>query len=218
MTVVPANVNFLASAAASAAKARQVRPVIPTRDPLDVATALKCMTVFQTKTLDEDLEELDNEANAAPLVAAARILQSTAQHRRNEEDAVEDGEVDELLLNAALAFAMQGNFPSASAVLSEVRQPFLAASPTYRMVALVCDPRRAVSESLRRYTQPVRVFLEPWKGALTLSVRSERLAAFNVAMKQLLQTAMEGSTAERALALSARMAAHQARRLAVVNL
>jgi helicase len=218
MTVVPANVDFLASAAASAAKARQVRPVAPTPDPLDVATALKCMTVFQAKTLDEDLERLDDEANAAPLVAAARILHSTAQHRRSEGDAVEDGEVDELLLNAALAFAMHGNFPSASAVLSEIRQQFLSASPTYHMVALVCDPRRAVAESLRRYTQPVRAFLEPWKDALTLSAKSERLAAFKVALKQLLQTAMGGSIAERALALGARMAAHQARRLAVINL
>lgn len=218
MTVVPANVDFLASAAASAAKARQVRPVAPTRDPLDMATALKCMTVFQTMTSDEALEALDDEANAAPLVAAARILQSTAQHRRGQEDAAEDGEVDELLLNSALAFAMHGNFPSASAVLSEIRRPFLSANPTFHMVALVCDPRRAVSTGLRRYTQPVRAFLEPWKAALTLSAKGERLAAFNVALKHLLHTAMEGSIAERALALSARMAAHQARRLAVVNL
>lgn len=218
MMTVPANVDFLSSAAASAAKARQVLPVVETRDPLDVSTALKCMTVFQTRTSDQDLANLDEEQAAAPLVAAARILQSTAQHRRADEDAVETGEVDELLLNAALAFAMHGNFPSASAALSEVRRSFLAGNRTYRMVAFVCDPRRALGANVSRYAASVRVFLELWREALTHDDRQRRATAFNLAVKHLLAVAMAGGIAERSLALSARMAAHQVRRLAVANL
>ena len=70
MREIPESVDYLRSAASSAAKARKLEPALPTADPLDVATALKCMNVFQTRVDVDSLELLDDERHAAPLVAA----------------------------------------------------------------------------------------------------------------------------------------------------
>lgn len=64
MTNLPVSVKFLDSAASSAAKARGVEPIWSTADPLDVATALKCINAFQIRVNVETLEELDDESNA----------------------------------------------------------------------------------------------------------------------------------------------------------
>src|SRR5450830_436227 len=134
MSELPVSVRFLDNAASSAAKARGVKPTSRTEDPLDVATALKCISAFQVRVNVEALEALDDETKAQPLVAAARILQSTAQHLRNGGDSSISTDLDELSFHAALAFAMHGNFPSARAALSDVSLGFLRESLVFRMV------------------------------------------------------------------------------------
>ncbi|MBN0616888.1 hypothetical protein JTM18_33865, partial [Pseudomonas aeruginosa] len=62
MNGLPDSVRFLESAASSAAKARGVEPVLPTADPFDVATALKCISAFQVRVGVEVLEALDDES------------------------------------------------------------------------------------------------------------------------------------------------------------
>lgn len=72
MSLVPVNVNFLASAASSAAKARGVLPSKVTTDGLDVAVAMKCISSYQLEGTPLGMNLLDDETNAAPLIAAAR--------------------------------------------------------------------------------------------------------------------------------------------------
>ncbi|MEF8709125.1 MAG: DEAD/DEAH box helicase [Candidatus Accumulibacter propinquus] len=216
MREIPESVDYLRSAASSAAKARKLEPALPTADPLDVATALKCMNAFQTRVDIDSLELLDDERHAAPLVAAARILLSTAQYLKTSEIPPEELDLDELAFHAALAFAMHGNFPSAHAALAEVSQGFLESSETFRMVAAICDPIGIVAR-----TQNDGVFEEfrsDWRKALRNRSQKIRAEAFARALVTFTATARNGSMTEGALVLGGRMAAHQAQRLATANL
>lgn len=216
MSTLPFSVDFRGSAASSAAKARGVTPVMVTSDPLDVATALKCMNAYQIRVDVKSLELLDDEENAAPLVAAARILQSTSQHLRRSLEPPAAEEVDELSFQAALAFAMHGNFPSARAALSDVSEEYLASSGVFRMVAVICDP---CSELARTQTQDeFETFRRPWKRSLRHPRKESRAESFQLALDAFAKASMAGTMQEGALLLGGRMAAHQARRLAVANL
>lgn len=189
----------------------------PTADPLDVATALKCISAFQVRVNVEALEALDDEGKAQPLVAAARILQSTAQHLRRETNQPHRADLDELSFHAALAFAMHGNFPSARAALSDVSPDFLKESLVFRMVAAICDPCHA-SARFRSNDEEFEPFRLQWYRALRRPQRDERAEAFNGALRFFAKAALAGTMAEGALLLGGRMAAHQARRLATANL
>lgn len=218
MSFVPEGVDFISSAASSAAKQRGVIPTAKTRNTLDVANALKCMTVYQTLKENSELADLDEEKNAAPLIAAARILLSTAQYRSLQPEALASGEVDRLRLNAALAFAMYGNFPSASAALAEVSEVFRATSATIQMVAFVCDPRESLRVDEAKFEPQALGFLVLWKEALTADQLATRIKFGAAARECLIDTALRGSVEDAALAMSARMAARQAERLATANL
>lgn len=217
MSNLPVSVRFLDSAASSAAKARGVEPVLPTADPLDVATALKCISAFQVRVNVEALEALDDESNAQPLVAAARILQSTAQHLRRGKPPSNNADIDDLALHAALAFAMHGNFPSARAALSDVSPDFIEESLMFRMVVAICNPN---DKSVRSRSNSIEFepFRRHWNRALRHTNSQVRTEAFKHTLKLFTETAMAGSMAEGALLLGGRMAAHQARRLATANL
>ena len=216
MREFPESVYFLKSAASTAAKARGLEPATPTADPLDVATALKCMNVFQARVDVDSLERLDDEQHAAPLVATARILLSTAQHLRTSEIPPAELDLDELAFHAALAFAMHGNFPSARAALSEVSEGFFESNETFRMVATICDP-----SGIFVRTQGDGVFEEfrsDWRKAFRNRSQNVRAEAFARALKTFTATARKGLMMEGALVLGGRMAAHQAQRLATANL
>lgn len=217
MRDLPASVRFLDSAASSAAKARGVEPVWPTADPLDVATALKCINTFQVHVNVDALEALDDENKASPLVAAARILQSTAQHLRRERNMPNNADLDDLSFHAALAFAMHGNFPSARAVLSDVSSDYIEKSLVHRMVAAICVPCDKLVRS-RSEDSEFEEFRLCWYRALRNPVRRKRTAAFEFALRLFTEAAMAGTMAEGALLLGGRMAAHQASRLATANL
>jgi len=218
MNAVPLNVDFRTSAAASAAKARFAPPAFWTRDSLDVATALKCMTVYQTMVSDADLETFDDEDVAAPLVAAARTLQSTAQHLRRSGNPEVAGDADELHFFAAIAFAMHGNFPSAAAALSEVSSAYISQSPTFLMAAAVCEPSRSRASITGGLGSPYEPFREAWFLSFTQRSPAVRGEQFLLAVQGLMRTAMNGSPLDIALALNVRVAAHQAKRLAVASL
>ncbi|MBA5637396.1 DEAD/DEAH box helicase [Duganella sp. LX20W] len=217
MSNLPVSVKFLDSAASSAAKARGVEPIWPTEDPLDVATALKCINAFQVRVNIEALEALDDESSAQPLVAAARILQSTAQHLRSGDVPSDSADLDELSFHAALAFAMHGNFPSARAALSDVSHDFIGESLVFRMVAAICNPcdRSVRFSSDDGKFEPFRL---QWYRALRSRRGQLRDEAFDSALKLFNKAAMAGTMAEGALLLGGRMAAYQAKRLATANL
>lgn len=191
--------------------------MLPTADPLDVATALKCISAFQVRVHVEALEALDDESNARPLVAAARILQSTAQYLRRATEPPNIADLDDLSFHAALAFAMHGNFPSARAALSDVSSGFIKESLVYRMVAAICVP----SDTLVLFPSDDSVFerfRRCWNLALRRASYQGRTKAFDRALELFTDAAMAGTMAEGALLLGGRMAAHQARRLATANL
>lgn len=216
MTVNLQDVDFLASAASAAAKARGALPTRPTDDPLDVATALKCISEFQDLEGEKELAQLDDESCAAPLVAAARILQSTAQQLERSSRPTPRVDLDELYFHASLAFAMQGNFPSAKAAMSQVSSSFIKVSPTRRMVACVCDPGSALLATPGE--QSFESFRTAWSQALRAPDRQERQASYDAARQTLVQTALRASMAEGALAMSAEVAAAQAMRLSTIRL
>ena len=161
MTTLPSSVDFLRSAASAAAKARCVVPILATQDPVDVATALKCMNAYQLRVSVKSLEVLDSEENAAPLVAAARILQSTSQHLRRSEPSPDTEVVDELSFQAALAFAMHGNFPGAKAALADISEDYLSSNDTVRMVARPFATRAARKTFHETLTCSPSTFLGP---------------------------------------------------------
>ncbi|MGX5885570.1 DEAD/DEAH box helicase [Burkholderia gladioli] len=175
------------------------------------------MNSYQLRVSVESLEVLDSEENAAPLVAAARILQSTSQHLRRSELPPETEEVDELSFQAALAYAMHGNFPSARAALAHVSADYRSSNETIRMVAAICDPFGA--EAFLGNIDPYATnFSRPWYDALTGAKREYREQSFARAMRYFSRIVRERPMSEGALYLGARMAAHQAMRLATANL
>jgi helicase len=217
MIELPSSVDFLRSAASATAKARGVVPILATRDPVDVATALKCMNAYQLRVDFKSLEVLDSEENAAPLVAAARILQSTSQHLRRSETPPETEEIDELSFQAAIAFAMHGNFPSARAALADVSAEYLSSNDTIRMVAAICDPG-GLRAPPRNDDPYVVNFSWPWYNALRSQDKGQRRESFDCAMKFFSRIVRDRPMSEGALYLGGRMAAHQAMRLATANL
>lgn len=215
MTSLPRVVDFRKSEAAAVAKARAVAPVQATEDPLDVNTALKCMSAFQFLHEPEELAQLDDEKTAAPLVASARILLSTAQHLR--KTGIQTAEnLDHLAFHAAIAYAMHGNFPSAKAALSEVSTSFIEAAVTFKMLAFICDPSGPMAQSPTG--GELELFRQTWYRALREEKRELREHFLRSAIDRFVRTAVGGTTVEMALTSMGRMAALQAARLATANL
>ncbi|RTL34294.1 MAG: hypothetical protein EKK49_08920, partial [Rhodocyclaceae bacterium] len=174
------------------------------------------MNVFQTRVDTDSLALLDDEKYAAPLVAAARILLSTAQHLRASDSPPDKSDLDELAFHAALAFAMHGNFPSARAAMSEVSDGYFQSSDTFRMVAAICDPG---GKFVHIPSDGVfEAFRLAWRKVFRNPSQAVREQTFLRAMETFTATARSGSMTEGALVLGGRMAAHQAKRLATANL
>ena len=94
-----------------------------------VATAQAVMGIYQDLSTT-NIEQLYDEPNVLPLIAASRILDAASQSPAG----LPDDDRQHLAFVAAVAFAMYGNFPSATAVIRRtlstysVDSPFLAAA------------------------------------------------------------------------------------------
>ena len=127
-----------------------------------IASAQAIVTIFQDFPLDR-ADALDQEEHARPLVAAARILDSASQSRSglNDEDR------QRLALEAAVAFGMAGNFPSAY-VCGERAKPVLTTYQDVPVILASAAPRLLrdllrmgnLSVDTRRYLEQMAVFLE----------------------------------------------------------
>jgi helicase len=89
-----------------------------------IAQAQAVMGFFQDQTLAE-LDQLYDEQKAAPLIAAARVLDTAALIYRGRDDEASTY----LATTAAMCFAMYGNFPSANAVIRRTFSSFVKLSP-----------------------------------------------------------------------------------------
>lgn len=218
MALVPPNVNFSDSAASSAAKARNVIPLTPTANNLDVAVALKCITSFQLQGTETGMTLMDEEEHAAPLIAAARTLVSTAEHL--ELSGSEDADaINELRLYAALAHAMYGNFPSAKAAAVNIPDSFFFTSAMRWVAQLVISPDRQFHESSIIDMSLVSSFRNHWYWALRTVDTNHRKYLFSSALDLFGEVASSAAmSSDRALALSLEVALEQARRLSVISL
>ncbi len=218
MSLVPNNVNYLASAASSAAKARRATPTRSTLDSLDVAIALKCIGSYQLQSSAEELRLLDEEENAAPLIAAARTLQSSAEHLTTI-GATDFESFNELMLFSSIAHAMYGNFPSAKAAFGKVSLEYVLATPMRCIAAVVCEPTGQLAIQKHDPIPDMENFRWHWFYALRAPTSSQRDARRQEANQILSNIAMNrSSSSDRALALSIEVAMMQAHRLSTASL
>jgi helicase len=164
------------------------------------------------------MTELDDEEVAAPLIAAARTLTSTAEHLDTSDS--EDLHASyELRLYAALAHAMYGNFPSAKAASADIPDWFFRTSPMRLVAQLVLSPDRPFPEEEVEGMDTVNAFRSHWYWALRtidLGRRSNFFASSMILFGEIAATAV--ASADKALALSIEVALEQAQRLAIVSL
>lgn len=218
MTTVPANVDFLASAASSAAKARAAVPVRFTSDGLDVAVALKCIGSYQLESNNADMDALDDEATAAPLIAAARTLMSSSEHLSLSENP-DWTSIDSLKLHAAIAHAMYGNFPSAKAAIFDMPEAYFHYSPMRSIALAVLNPVSALATRPEDPIPGLGNFRHYWYHALRNPNANSRQQFFQSALKVLGEVAIRvASSNDRSLGLSIEVAMRQGFRLATANL
>jgi helicase len=218
MNSLPSNVNYLASAASSAAKARGVAPVEFTTAGLDVAVALKCIGSFQLENTQAEMEMLDNETIAAPLIAAARTLLSSAEFL-SLSDLPDWPSIDSLRLHAAIAHAMYGNFPSAKAAIAPLPEKYFHRSPMRFIAAVVILPTDPMATRKKDAINGIDGFRYEWFYSLRADASDVRVAHFSRALDHLGKIAMASAdTSDRSLALSIEVAMRQAFRLATINL
>ena len=218
MSLVPASVNFLASASSSAAKARGVLPSEITTDGLDVAVAMKCISSYQLESTPLGMNLLDDETNAAPLIAAARTLLSCAEHQKFSPIHSTEN-VRELYLFAGLAHAMYGNFPSAKAAISNLSNEFFCTTPMRCIAGTVLDSNGSIATRPEDPVEGMQFFRWNWYNALRERDPALRNAYFIQASGILGQIALQAtSSSDRSLALNIELAMNQAYRLATIHL
>src|ERR1700722_11932958 len=90
-----------------------------------LAVAQRAIGAHQQRSLLSEASQQHDEAQATPLIAAARILQSVATvNRKTASIDTEEDRLDVILLLAACAYGMHGNFASAHAILGSLSTRF----------------------------------------------------------------------------------------------
>lgn len=205
MTLLP-DVDYFSSAAAATARARQLVPEIKSSPGADVSTALHCIGAYDEFLTEEQLASLENEEIAAPLISAARTLISVADEIRMANGYLPDAE-EGLLLHAAIAFAMHGNFPNARvAVLSSSRE-YRSRTPARRFAWAICDPSaiELIVTLADGLTDEV-AFYRAWRETLQRYDRT----SLDVAANLLKKFTVSPDVSDTALLLSAEVAFRQA--------
>jgi helicase len=121
-----------------------------------IAAAQAVMGLYQDLPSDS-AEQLYDEQNALPLIAASRILDAASQH----PSALPEEERQYLAVVAAVAFGMYGNFLSASAVVRRERLIPPLDSPSMAVILATAAPH-CLGEMLWRCasSSPEKTYLE----------------------------------------------------------
>jgi len=212
MNLLPSDIDFIKNATATSARERGLRPIYPTRITNDFTVALKCIGVYQTLETDVELEKLDEEEFAKPLIAAGRMLLALAN---NSDELSDENEANFMRLNGALAFAMQGNFPSAKAALREISEDFLLSSAIRSIAAAVCNPLIQI-----KFFDPdsTNHTSEIFHAYFLQSLKSGNRDLLNLAIESIGEQADFNNSEDTALLLSIEMSCRQAFRLATTHL
>jgi len=212
MSLLPLDVDYLKNAGAAAARLRGLRPLLLTKVSNDFTVALKCIGAYQTFETNDELKSLDNEDEARPLIAAGRTLLSLAQTAL-DLDSPDDAHL--MRLHAALAFAMQGNFPNSKAAIREVPEDFLFSTSTRFIAAVVCDPVRMLHVDIAgKISWTAREFFANFYDALTTADDM----GLSRALEYLTAATNFENSSDASLLLSIHVGSKQALRLSIAQL
>lgn len=100
-----------------------------------IAAAQAVMGIYQDLTTGS-VERLYDEQNALPLIAASRILDAASQR----PSGLPDEDRQQLACVSAVAFAMYGNFPSATAVVRRTLPTFSVDAPSMAVIFATVAP------------------------------------------------------------------------------
>ena len=135
----PSTESVIDAANLSAALARGL-PAASTSIGELIAIAQKQIGALQSTVDEHTVLGLQIEEKAVPAIAASRALYSVVQALRREPGTIPEEQLSLLLLHAAAAYAMHGNFPAAKAVLHEIPAKDLFTSDSRRLAAAALDP------------------------------------------------------------------------------
>jgi len=212
MNLLPNDIDFLKNASAVSARDRGLLPLVPTKVTNDFTVAIKCIGVYQSLESEAELQKLDDEEFSKPLIAAGRILLGMANSSQELHDPVE---LCFMRLHAALAFAMQGNFPSSKAALREIPEKFIIGTSLRLMAATVCDPIAAT----RIYNENSEIVSDYNFGKYFLhSLKSANSDFLRLAIEILATQTNFSNREETSLLLSVEVACRQAYRLSTAHL
>lgn len=207
-----ADINFLGAAARSTAVAR-LCPMPEYSVAETLAIARKAALHFQQTRGQSGIQALHNEQATLPLIASARTLFSVGSYLRRLQDGARYGNANELLLSAAVAFAMYGNFPSAHSSIRLVAPEYISGNDDRVVAAALADPR-SVSTLLQYPMRPATAqLLLTWERFLRTG--DERVAeTVKVALEKIM---LNSELSEAALLRNARVAMQQAVVLSVAR-
>lgn len=207
-----ADLDYLGAAARSAAVARLCSlPEYSIAETL--AVARKAALHFQQMRERADIEALHDEEATLPLIASARTLFSVGTYLRNHPELEKYGDANEVLLSAAVTFAMYGNFPSAHASLHLIAPAYLSGHDERIVAAVISDPR-SVGSLLQQTMQPAtRELLLTWERFL----RTGDEAVASSMQPALERMMLQAEISEAALLRNARIAMRQAVDLSVAR-
>lgn len=215
MKLISSDVDFRSNAAAAAARVRGSSPLFETTRGKDVSVALYCIGAYDGYATEAELASLEDDKVALPLIAAARTLISVAEELRTS-GASHTNSANALLMQAAVAFGMHGNFPSARASVLSTDSTYRMETAARRLAWAVCDPdalEQIINAEVNAETEEIG-FYRAWKRAL----QSGKASSLREAKEILRAFTVSKDVGDTSLLLSAEVAFLQSFRLAVVHL
>lgn len=206
------DIDYLGAAARSTAVAR-LCPMPEYSVAETLAIARKAALHFQQTRGQSGAEALHNEQATLPLIASARTLFSVGTYLRRHPEGAKYGNYNELLLSAAVVFAMYGNFPSAHSSIRLVEADYISGNDDRVAAVAMADPR-SVSTLLQYSMHPATAeLLLTWERFLRTG--NERVAK---TVKGLFEKMMiHSNLSEATLLRNARVAMQQAVVLSVAR-
>ena len=182
-----------------------------------VAVAQRAIGAHQQRSLLSGASALHDETRALPLIAAARILQSVAfVNEKTDTDDVDQERRDAILLLAACAYGMHGNFASSHAILRSLADRYAIFTEGQWLAACLSSPNLiGLALSSDALTSAARAFLENVNYFLSTGLKPNT-SGLVFELEQLMRVPRRNS--EIVLLRSARLALQQLIELSIARL